>query len=298
MIRQQFESNGKSLTLSIWKPEGEVKGIVQISHGMCEHMLRYEPIARLLSKNGYLVIGDDHRAHGETDRKTLGYSDGDIYSLTMSDLANVTKYIVSEYPNKKIVLFGHSYGSFLTQGYIQNYGSLIDGVIIGGSAKMTGLAPFAGKVVANIGCAFKGGKAQAKLIKKLTFDAYAKKLGGKSFISTIDEEVQKYNSDPMCGFVCSYAFYKYFFNAFSRIYKKKALASVKLDMPMLIISGAKDPVGSFSKSTTKLYEMYKGLGVKDIKLVLYDNVYHEYLNDTSREKAFEEILNFVNKICR
>ncbi len=298
MIREQFESEGKNISFCIWKPTDEVKGIVQISHGMAEHMLRYEPVARFLNENGYLVIGDDHRAHGETDRATLGYSDGDIYSLTLSDLGNITKYVKSLYPDKKVVLFGHSYGSFLTQGYIQNYGNLIDGVIIGGSAKMTGVVPFCGRMVANIGYSFKGGKAKANLIKKLTFDDYAKKLGNKSFISTISEEVERYEKDELCNFVCSYAFYKYFFKAFTRIYKKKNLEKINKDMPMLIMSGDKDPVGSFSKSTTNLYKMYQKLGVRNVELILYKNVYHEYLNDISREKAFTDILNFVNKICK
>ena len=288
--------DGKVISVGVWEPEGEIKGIVQIAHGMVEHIGRYELVAQFLQGQGYVVLGDDHRAHGLTDRQTLGYSDGDIFALTISDMAEVAKYAKKTYAGKKLVLFGHSYGSFLTQEFIEVYGDLIDGAVIGGSAQMTGIIPFGGRMVANIGYVFRGAKKPAVLIKKLTFDAYEKKIGG-SFISTIPEEAERYKSDELCGYYCSYAFYKYFFKAFTRIYKRENLEKINKDMPVLIMSGDQDPVGDFGKSTRKLYETYKALGIKDLTLKLYEGVRHEYLNDTSRETAYADMLNFVGKIC-
>ena len=289
--------DGKVVSVCVWEPQGAPKGIVQISHGMAEHILRYEHIAEYLSKNGYVVIGDDHRAHGLTDKERLGFSEGDIYSLTLSDMAEITTYAKKLYPGLKVVLFGHSYGSFLSQGYVQEHGDLVGGVILGGSAKMSGIVPFAGGVIANIGYLFKGGEKKAELLKKVTFDAYEKKLGGGSFISSIDSETERYLSDPYCAFTCSYGFYKYFFKSFGRIYKKKNLSKIDINKPIFIISGDHDPVGDYTVSTTALYEMYRKLGVKDLKLKFYKDVRHEYLNDISREEAFSDILSFVRKIC-
>lgn len=288
--------DGKNISVCSWEPKGEVKGIVQISHGMAEHILRYAHIAEHLAESGYFVIGDDHRAHGLTDKDTLGYAEGDIFELTLSDMTEITDYAKKAYPFKKVVLYGHSYGSFLTQAYVERYGDKIDGAIIGGSARMTGLIPFMGRMIANMGYAFKGGKATAFLMKKVTFDTYEKQLKG-SFISGVKEEADKYLADELCAFVCSYGFYKYFFKAFTVIYKKKSLVGIDLNKPILIISGAKDPVGTYGKTTKKLYETYKKLGVKDLKIKLYDNVVHEYLNDISRAEAFCDILAFADKIC-
>jgi len=265
---------------------------------MAEHIMRYNHIAEYLSMNGFVVIGADERAHGKTDEKTLGYSDGNIADLTVDDNAEVIKYVRNLYPDLKLVIFGHSYGSFLTQWFIERHGDLIDGVILGGSAKMTGLIPFAGRMVANIGYAFKGAKKPATLLKKLTFDSYEKQLKYGSFISSIKTETDRYLSDPFCAFVCSYGFYKYFFKAFTKMYKKSALEAIDKNLPLFIISGESDPVGSYTKSTDKLYEMYKKLGLADVTLKYYrGGVRHEYLNDISRKEAFDDILAFLHKIC-
>ena len=289
-------ADGKNVSVCLWEPAGEKKGIVQLSHGMAEHILRYDHIANYLCENGYVVIGDDHRAHGFTDKDTLGYSKGDIAALTLSDMAEITTWVKNKYPNLKVVLFGHSYGSFLTQWYIQEHGDLIDGAIMGGSAKMTGLIPFLGRHMANIGYRHKGGKAEAKLMKKVTFDAYEKQLKDGSFISSIKEETDKYLADPLCAFTCSYGFYKYFFRMFTIIYKKQNLEKIDKDKPIFIMSGDHDPVGSYTKTTKNLYETYKKIGVKDVGLKFYKGVRHEYFNDISREEAFADVLAFAEKV--
>ena len=296
MTRYELTSfDSKKISVVEWGVENPV-GIILISHGMCEHALRYDRFAKAMNMAGYLVVADDHRAHGKTDPEIPGYSDGDIFNDTLKDMAMILKKYGEDYPNLKKILFGHSYGSFLSQRFIEEYHTYIDGAILGGSANMKGILPVAGGVVASIGGFFKGKNKPAKFINHITFDNYNKQLGGKSFISSIEEECLRYNEDPDCGYICSNAFYKYFFNGLKQIYKAKNIEKLNRDLPMLIISGAKDPVGEFSKSTTKLYEMYKACGVKDVTLKLYDGVYHEYLNDTSKEEATNDILTFANKI--
>ena len=287
--------DGKKISVVEWGVESPI-GIILISHGMCEHAMRYDRFAKAMNQAGYLVVADDHRAHGQTDPEIPGYSDGDIFNDTLKDMATILKKYGEEYPDLKKVLFGHSYGSFLSQRFIEEYHTYIDGVILGGSANMKGILPLAGGMVAGLGCTFVGKKKPAKFINHITFDNYNKQLGGKSFISSIEEECARYIKDPDCGYICSYAFYKYFFNGLRQIYKAKNLAKLNRELPMLIISGAKDPVGEFSKSTTKLYNMYKMEGVKDVTLKLYEGVYHEYLNDTSKDESTNDILEFANKV--
>ena len=289
--------DGKVLSVCEWAPKGEIKGVVQISHGMAEHIMRYDGVANYLSENGFVVIGDDHRAHGQTDKDTLGYSDGDIPALTLSDLSEVTNYIREKYKGKKIVLFGHSYGSFLTQAYIEKYGDLIDGAVVGGSAKMSGIIPAFGQLISDIGYLCKGAKAPGKLMKKLSFDAYEKKLPDGSFISSIRAETDRYLSDEYCAFTCSYGFYKYFFRMFRGLYSKDNLAKIDKEKPLLIISGDQDPVGEYTKSTRKLYETYVAAGIRNVTLKFYKGVRHEYLNDVSRREAYADILGFAEKVC-
>ncbi len=289
--------DGKSICYYEWLPEGEAKGIVQISHGMAEAMSRYEGFAEFMAKNGYIVIGDDHRAHGETDKGRTGYSDGDIFNDTLRDLDMLGRMYKEKYPELKLILFGHSYGSFLTQRYIEIYGANVAGAILGGSAYMKNVTVPLGRVISSVGCFFKKNKKPAEILKKASFDAYNKKFKEGTFISSIKEECDIYNAHPDCNYTLSYGFYRYFFKGLSTLYKAEDYKKIDTDKPLMIISGKDDPVGEFGKSTQKLYDFYKNIvGVKDITIKLYDGVRHEYLNDTSREDARERILEFCDKI--
>lgn len=287
-------SDGKTIKIAEWKPEGEIKGILQISHGMAEHSGRYEGLSNFLTGKGFMIIADDHRAHGETDRETLGYCKGDIYSDTVRDMAEITAFYKKEY-QVPVVLFGHSYGSFLTQGYIERYGDNIDGVIIGGSAKMDTIEVPFGLLVSTL-LYGKEGRKPANLLANASFGSYNKKFKEGTFISSILEECERYSQDELCGFICSYNFYRYFFKGLKTLYKKENYSKINKELPILLISGENDPVGKMSKSVKALYEFYKSIGIKEVELKLYEGVRHEYLNDTSRQDAYNKIMEYLFKI--
>ena len=289
--------DGKSINVRLWDTPN-AKGIVQISHGMAESPSRYNDFAEFLNANGYAVFADDHRAHGLTDDRS-GHAEGDVYSLTLSDMAGINALIREKYPDKKIVFFGHSYGSFLAQGFLEEHGQLADGFIIGGSAYMAGIEVVGGKIISGLNCLLKKGAKPAKLLAKMSFGKYNKKYDdGTTFISSIKEECEKYDNDKDCGFVLSNNFYKSMFAAFGRLYKKENYSKIDLNKKLLLISGEADPVGSYSVTTKKLFDFYKNtVGVKDVELKLYSGVRHEYLNDVSREQARADILSFCNEIC-
>ena len=283
--------DGKKISVVEWTVENP-KAIIQLSHGMAEHVLRYEEFANILNENGYTVFGDDHRSFGFTDNGS-GYTEGDTWSLTLSDLSELTDKYINEYNNKKIYLIGHSYGSFLTQAYIQQFGNKIAGAVIIGSCNMNNISVPFGHLVSKIGKLFKGEKAPAYLIKALTFDAYDKKLGSGSFINSNLEEALKYRDDKLCGCICSYNFYEGFFGGLKKIYNKKLLNNIPKDLPLLLIAGEDDPVGNMGKGMISLEKMYKNLGIKNVKLCLYPGNRHEILRDTSKNEAISEILEFL-----
>ena len=290
--------DGKTICYRVWEAK-EPKGLVQISHGMAESPIRYDEFAEFLVENGYTVFADDHRAHGDTDNFS-GHSDGDVYSLTLSDMAELNDMMRKKHPDLKLVFFGHSYGSFLEQGFIEEYGDKADGFIIGGSAYMAGFEVVGGSVVANVNCFLKRGGKPAKLLAAASFGKYNKKYkDGTIFVSSIPEECKKYLENKECGFTLSYNFYKYMFKAFKRIYKKQNYSKIDLYKRILIISGKDDPVGGYGATTKKLFDFYKNtVGVKDVSLKLYDGVRHEYLNDVSRDNARKDMLDFCNDVCK
>lgn len=288
--------DGKEIHYREWLPENP-KGMLQISHGMGEGLTRYEGFAEFMCENGYLVFGDDHRGHGATDPDRKGYTDGDMFNDTLKDVATLSEMYKEKYPNLKLVLFGHSYGSFITQSYIEQYNKNADAFIVGGSAYMKNFSVTSGRIVAKLNCFFGKKKKPAKLIQKLSFDAYNKQYkDGTSFISSIPDECVKYALCPDCNFMVSNAFYKSFFSALPKLYKIKNAKKIDVNKPILLISGKDDPVGSCGKSVERLYSFYKNeVGVRNVEKIIYDNVRHEYLNDISKEQARTAILEYVKK---
>lgn len=288
-MRDEFRAkDGKEISFVEWNEVENPKCVIQVAHGMAEHAMRYDHFAKKMNELGVIVIADDHRAHGVTDKATLGYCKGDIWNDTLSDMLEVLNYAKEKY-NLPVILFGHSYGSFLSQEFIKRHNNLLAGAIIGGSSFMTsgvGLGSF----VAKLGCAVKGDDKPAKFIKKLTFDAYNKKFKEGTFISSIVEECERYKDDEMSGFVCSNNFYKCFFAGLKNLYKKGRydLKGFKI----LLIAGDCDPVGSMGKGVLKLESWYKEKGA-DVSLKLYKGVRHEYLNDTSRAQSIKDIFDFA-----
>ncbi len=278
------------------------KGIVQITHGMSEHAKRYDDFAKFLNDAGYIVCTYDGRGHGETcgDPEKVGeVGIGDNFTSCVKDQGEVSCFLKDLYPDLKLIIFGHSYGSFLTQKYIQTY-DFADKAIICGSGMQSGALLNAGLAIANIGAKFKGKNAQAHIIANMSFGGYEKhfkKLGDNrknSWLNRNIEEVEKYNADPYCGRVFSFGFYKSFFSAFKSIFKKEAIANIEKDLPILMISGADDPVGDYGKSVEALCKLYLDSGL-DVSLKLIPEMRHEILLETGKEVVYDAMLNFIEK---
>lgn len=295
MTLESFD--GKQIFVREWADVKDPCGIVQIAHGMNEYTGRYEKFAEYFNSLGYIVAGEDHRGHGETDPETLGYSEGDMFTSTLKDMASVAKFYSEKYAGLKYVLFGFSYGSFLTQAFIERYPRFLDGAVIAGSSRQNALAVRAGLVVSGVGSAFKGKDAPANFVNRLVFGGYDKKFDDGEFLSVDEANNAAYHADPYCNFVCSNNFFRSFFKGLSGLYKKSAAAGLDPDLPLLLISGKEDAVGGLGKGTQKLYAFYKNCGVKDVSLHLIDNSRHEFLNETkNREEGLSEIGDFIRRI--
>lgn len=291
MILKSWDS--KKITIHEWLNVKKPKGIVQIIHGMVEHGARYDRFAKFLNSKGYLVVADDHRGHGNTDKTTLGYCDGDMFADTVKDEGFITDYYKQKYPNLKYFVFGFSYGSFLTQSYIGKYGDKIDGVVIGGGNYKKDFQVYLGSFV----CLFNNKKKPAKLIEKLSFGAYAKNFDEGEWLSVDKDNNTRYHADPYCKFICSYRFYADFFRGLRKLYTRKYIKNLNNDLPILLISGKDDPVGNMGKGVKKLFNFYKNKAkVKHVSLILFPNSRHEFLNEMPDAlDRYKVLLDFFNK---
>lgn len=288
MIFKSFD--GKEIFVREWTDAENPKGIVQIVHGMVEHSARYDAFAHFLNKHGFLVVADDHRGHGETDKDTLGYCAGHMFQDTVRDEGGITDYYKTKYPKLPYFVFGFSYGSFLTQSYIGKYADKIDGAVIAGSSYKKDFEVYLGSLVSHLSHE----KKPAKFIERQSFGAYSKKFTDGEWLSTDAENNAAYHADEYCSFTCSNRFYRDFFKGLRSLYTKKYIASLKKDLPVLLVSGKDDPVGNMGKGVEKLCRFYtQKAGMTNITMKLFEHSRHEFLNENeNRDQKWGTVLSF------
>lgn len=293
--------DGTPLHVFRWLPDGEPTAIVQIAHGMAEHAQRYERFATALTEAGYAVYADDHRGHGVTSKTgDVGYfADQDGWSKTVEDLAALTKHAQSEHPGLPVVLFGHSMGSFLSRGYAIRHGADLAALVLSGTAGDPGLLGKVGQTLATAQAKVRGRKHTSGLMDKLTFGQYnaAFKPTRTAFdwLSRDEAEVDKYVADPKCGEVFTAGFYSDLLGGFGEINSDSKVAAVPNDLPILLISGDKDPVGDSGKGVKSVAAQLERAGVKDVTVTLYPDARHELLNETNRDEVTADVLAWIAK---
>lgn len=266
--------------------------VCQIIHGMQEHSARYDNFCKFLNKNNIAVFITDTRGHGRSIKNNMaGYSDGDISKENIQDQLLVSKYLKEKYKDIPLILIGHSYGSFLSQGYINSGKGLADKVVLIGSAyTKTGLMRM-GKVLANMAKFFKGRKASAKAVEKIGFGGYGKPFEDNNWLTRDTKIWEEYKNDKYCGNPFPNAFYQSLFKMMLKNYNN--LKNVDKNLPILILSGDKDPVGGNGKLVKELYNKYKREGFKNLYIKLYEDCRHEILNELNKEEVYNDILTFI-----
>ena len=292
--------NDKQIFLRFWDDVDHPIGVVQIIHGMAEHSKRYENFAHFLNRQGFIVYADDHRGHGNSleDDEAFGYIGEDGFNNIVEDEKIISDFIKKKHKELPLYIFSHSFGSFIGQEYIIRYSNTIDGIILSGSAKQDGLDVRAGRVLASIQNKVFNDQSEAKLIDKLSFGSFNKTVDYQQtkfdWLSRDQQEVEKYIADDFCGFVSPINFYYYLFKGFKTLYQPDRLAGISKDLPILVISGDKDPVGKYGKSVKNLYQQYQDLDIKNISLKLFPNGRHELVNETNKEKIFHYIFHWLS----
>ncbi len=287
--------DGKILMCSLWDNVPHPVGVVQIIHGMDEHVMRYDRFAIFLNKHGYIVFGDDHRAHGRTAGvvTNIGKTNGerDLFTATVDDEIEITKYLRRKY-KLPVLLFGHSYGSFITQRIIQEPNLAAAGACLSGSAKypLALLAPMA--TAAFIGMKLFGPDAPARFLEYFS-PIRGRTMRGDSRLTRDTVQVAAHDTDPMRAQYFSYGFY---YSLFKNLIKLSGYANQKL--PMLIISGGRDMVSLNGRFANSLYRMYRAGGVENLTFIIYPGARHELLMETNFAQVQRDVLKFFNSVVR
>ncbi len=284
----------------IWKPEGEVTAVVQLVHGMEEYIGRYDEFANFLTDNGYAVIGHDHLGHGQSiaTPDDLGYFAKEKgYQCLLRDMHSVTLRAKKEFPDKPIFMLGHSMGSFLLRQYIELYGEGLSGAVIMGTGSQPPAVLSAGKAICRTAARFHGWAYRSGLMNSMAFGSYNKKFEPartpSDWLSRNTASVDAYEADPLCGFVFTVNGYYHMFRGIEFAQKAENIAKIPRTLPLLVVSGAEDPVGGFGAGVKPVYEAYKAAGIADVQLKLYPSDRHEILNELDRDKVFADLLDWM-----
>ncbi len=296
-VKVKSSDNIHTLKGKIFIPEGEIKGIFHLVHGMTEHIDRYDGFFDAFAKRGYVCCGYDNLGHGKTanDAKELGFiAHKKGYDYLMRDVKVFSDKIRKNYPNVPYILMGHSMGSFIVRGTAVNYLLDPDKLIICGTGGPN-IASGAGLLLTDIFKLFFGEKHISDIIDKTAFGTYNKRFEGTSpynWLTKDSEAIKKYSEDDYCTF-------KFTVSAMHDLVKLNRIANSRkffreLDpkIPVLIVSGDSDPVGNYGKGVKKVYnKLKKG---RNVTLKLYKDGRHEIHNDTCKEEMINDILEFID----
>ena len=285
-----------------WIPEGEVRGVLQIAHGMVEFIDRYDRYATFMAEQGFYVVGNDHLGHGKsvTDPSQLGYfakHDGNF--CVLGDMQQLREDTVAKYPDKPYFILGHSMGSFYARQFIEKYGEGLSGAIIMG----TGYQPNSTLDLAiGLTAVFqqaRGGHHRSETINNMALGSYNKSFEPartKNDWLTKDEAiVDAYEANPLNQFMFTVNGYYNMFRGMRYCQRQENLDKIPKDLPVLVVSGANDPVGEFGKGPRMVAEAYRKTGLQDVTLKLYPDDRHEILNELDKEKVDQDLLTWMEE---
>lgn len=297
-------SDGKSRIHGVqWAPSGEVKALVQVTHGMIEHIGRYDAFAAWMNRAGIAVIGHDHLGHGLTARPgTLGqFAETDGAAYVLEDIRKVAEYAKRQYPGVPHILLGHSMGSFFGRRFIALHGELFDGAIFMGTGSQSKLSLKLALFAVKRAASKEGRPFCNEKLHQMVLGSYNKSFeSGKTehqWLSRDEQENRKYEADPYCQFKFSNGAYEDFFQVMYDVKAEKEFDRIPKELPVLFISGEKDPVGENGKGVKRACDSLKKHGLTRVEMKLYPEARHELLNELNREEVCRDIEQWVFRCC-
>ena len=287
---------GMGLESRMWLPQGEPRAVVQLVHGMAEHIARYDAAAKRLNDAGFLVVGHTHLGHGAA-AGTLGwFADAKGWDAMVSDVHVLRLSTQASYPNVPYFMLGHSMGSFIVRTYAQRYEDGLAGVILSGTGHFEPLILNAGLLIANLQCLFGGEKKPSKLLERISFAGYNsgfdKVRTAFDWLSKDPDIVDAYMADPYCGFPFTAGGYRDMFRGLKNLYPQN-LTGMDKDVPVYLLSGASDPVGARGQGVRITADELRAAGVRDVTVQLYEGGRHEMFNEVERQKVLTDLIDWL-----
>jgi alpha-beta hydrolase superfamily lysophospholipase len=279
-------TDGLSIACAKWSGQHEPRGIIQISHGLGEHVGRYAELANVLVDDEFVVYGNDHRGHGLTAEPARSFGDfgpGGFDQL-VDDMISLRVIAKNEHRGKPYILLGHSLGSFAAQQFVLDHSHSIDGLVLSGSGTLDGLARLAQSVPA--------GQDPMKLMNA----AFEPARTPFDWLSRDNAEVDAFINDPLCFASLKPESMQSFLDAFPRLAAPREILKVRNDLPIYIFSGSDDPVGQRLEGVRVLIDRYRSAGLTSIAHDFYPGGRHELLHELNRRDVFTNLLVWISGV--
>ena len=242
------------------------KAVIVIAHGLCEHLNRYDYVTEQLNACGFSVYRYDQRGHGKSEGAKVFFSD---FKEMAEDCNCVFNVAALENPRSKIFVLGHSMGGETVSLFGTLFPKHADGFILSGA-----------------------------------LTRYNNPLMGKDFPipAPVDHYVDNALSDGVCSDPAVVEAYvkdplvekKISIGLINEIYKAvQFLREHPQDFvdPVLILHGANDGLVSYKDSLA----FFDEIASLDKGLQIYPKLYHEILNEPTKDEVIADIVLWLNK---
>ena len=276
-------SDGLRVACFRWDSRGPTRGVVQIAHGMGEHIGRYNDTIEALVSAGLTVYGNDHRGHGRTapDAAHLGDFGKGGFDLLVDDMIRLSRIAKEEIPDRPFILFGHSLGSFAAQKYVLDRSDEINGLVLSGSGALDRLAQLGNSAPA------------ASNILNSKFEPARTPL---DWLSSDPNVVDAFINDPLCFPALQPAAFASFLAAAPQLADQYQLRNVRDDLPVYLFSGSDDPVGEQLDGVHLLIYRYEKAGLYDVSHDFYEGGRHEMLNEINKDEVRRRLLTWIASV--
>ena len=302
LIQGKLAVQDCQITTYTWQPSTDPRAIVLILHGLGEHASRYEHFAEFLVQHKFAVYAHDHRGHGQTAQSTGlhgHFADQDGWNLVVHDVRAHVEHIKQTFPTQKLILMGHSMGSFITQEFLIRHGTLIDGAILSGTSGKPGPMSILGKYIARVERRFQGAQGRAYISDFLStylFNRPFKPLRTSAdWLSRCEENVDRYLNDSLCQFNSSTQLWIDLLEGVAACANTRRQECIPHSLPIYLFSGSEDPVSGMGQGVKDLVKAYRAAGLNAVTYRLYEGGRHEMLNEVNREEVYTDTLHWLDE---
>lgn len=292
--------DGTVLHVHRWLPEGPVRAVVQVAHGMVEHAARYAHLGERLADRGYAVYASDHRGHGRTAAgpDALGHlGDEHGFADAVDDLVALTDRLRADHPGVPVVLLGHSMGSFLARAYAARHGERLAGLVLSGTTGDPGLMGLLGVRLAGLEVRLRGPRARSRLMEALVLGPYNRPFRPSrtrfDWLTRDEAQVDSYLADELCGGLATAGFYRDLLTGLRWVSQPSTYATVPADLPVHVVSGEADPLGG-AAAVEEVAGRLRAAGVRDVTTQVWPGARHETLNETNRDEVVDGLLAWLD----